>query len=305
MSIQLSILNWLLKTFERPALAKISEPAVAHARLLKQSKLFAEVPGVSYSETTLASDSFEVPTVVAHPKSTKPRSALLYFHGGAYSLGSPETHRKLAARIAQSTELTTFVPDYRLSTKAKFPAAYEDAMACYVALLEKGYTQIAIAGDSAGGGLSLALLHGICEAKLQLPFAVVGLSPWTDVTNSSETIVSNNATEVMLPVERFDELTERYMGDADGTDPRASPVFGSFNGAPPVLLQVSQKEVLFDDALRMAERLREFDVDVTVQTWDHTYHVWQTFHDRVPEATEAVEAIAAFLNGQFEANSHR
>lgn len=294
MSIRLTVLNWVLKTFERPALTKIDEPAEGQARLLKQSKSFAETPGVTYSKTDLG-----VETVVAHPSTAKPRAALLYLHGGAYSIGSPETHRKLAGRIAQGTGLTAFVPDYRLAPVAPFPAAYEDATAAYAALLEKGYTQIAIAGDSAGGGLAMATLHGICAGDLPKPFAAVALSPWTDLTNSSPSITENNATDVMLPVERFPEFTERYLQGAPADDPRASPVFGSFENAPPVLIQVAQKEALFDDALRMAERLREFNVDVNVQTWDNAYHVWQSLHDRIPEATEAVDEVIAFLNTQL------
>ena len=299
MSIQLKILNWMLKTFERPTLLKLDGPPEGQARLLHQSRLFKEVPGVTYSDTVLSHDGLDVPTLVAHPKIARPRSALLYFHGGAYAIGSPETHRKLAARIGNGCDLTTYIADYRLAPENKFPAAVEDAVAAYQALLERGYNTIAIAGDSAGGGLSFVLLHEICRLGLPKPVAVVGLSPWTDLTASSPSMKTNDATEVMLPVERFPEIIEQYLGDAPRDDPRASPVFGSFEGAPRALIQVSQKEVLFDDALRLADRLREFNVDVNVQTWDNTYHVWQTMHDRVPEATEAVEQIITFLNAQL------
>lgn len=299
MSIKLSALNWLLKTFERPALSKLEGPAAGQKRLLQQSKLFREVPGVTYSNTILSSDGIDVSTVVANPSTARPRAALLYLHGGAYSIGSPETHRKLAARIGQGCDLTTYVIDYRLAPEHKFPGAVEDAVAAYSALLERGYTHITIAGDSAGGGLSFALLNEICRIDLPKPVAVVAMSPWTDLTTSSPSMITNDAHEVMLPVERFPELIEQYLGDAPADDPRVSPVFGQFKNAPPVLIQVSQKEVLFDDSLRMADRLREFDVDVTVQTWDDTYHVWQTLHDRVPEATEAVENIITFIKTQF------
>ncbi len=299
MSIKLTALNWILKRFERPVLSKLDGPPEGHARLLKQSKLFREVPGVTYSDTLLSSDGLDVPCVVANPATARPRAAILYLHGGAYAIGSPETHRKLAARIAQGSDLTAYVIDYRLAPEHKFPAAVEDAVAAYKALLERGYNRIAIAGDSAGGGLSFALLHEICRTGLPQPVAVVAMSPWTDLTLSSPSLKSNDATEVMLPLERFPEITEQYLGDAPADDPRASPIFGTFENAPPVLIQVSQKEVLFDDALRMADRLREFDVEVTVQTWDDTYHVWQTLHDRVPEATEAVERIISFLKLQF------
>jgi len=299
MSIQLNVVNWLLKTFERPALSKIDGPPEGHARLVRQARLFRDVPGVTYSETDLQSDGLSVPTLVVHPKIARERAALLYLHGGAYAVGSSETHRKLAARIGQSSDLETYVANYRLAPAHRFPSAVDDAIACYKALLERGFNRIAIAGDSAGGGLSFALLHEICKRDLPKPVAVVGLSPWTDLTASSPSMTENDQSEVMLPVERFPEIIEQYLGEASPDDPRASPVFGQFEDAPPVLIQVSQKEVLFDDALRMADRLREFEVEVNVQTWDHAYHVWQTMHDRMPEATEAVEEIIIFLRTQF------
>ena len=280
MSIQLNVVNWLLKTFERPALSKIDGPPEGHARLVRQARLFRDVPGVTYSETDLQSDGLSVPTLVVH----RERAALLYLHGGAYAVGSSETHRKLAARIGQSSDLETYVANYRLAPAHRFPSAVDDAIACYKALLERGFNRIAIAGDSAGGGLSFALLHEICKR---------------DLTASSPSMTENDQSEVMLPVERFPEIIEQYLGEASPDDPRASPVFGQFEDAPPVLIQVSQKEVLFDDALRMADRLREFEVEVNVQTWDHAYHVWQTMHDRMPEATEAVEEIIIFLRTQF------
>ena len=300
MSIQLSILNWMLRTFERPTLAKLPDSLAGHERLLKQSKSFSEVPGTFYKDTVLSFGGLDVPTVIAYPKVTKSRAAMLYLHGGGYSMGSPETHRKLAARIASITGLTAYVIDYRRAPENPHPAAYEDAEAAYRALLERGYTDIAIAGDSAGGGLTFALLHGICGSDLRKPFAVVGMSPWTDLTGASPSLIENDATEVMLPYERFPEMTEQYLGGTQPDNPKVSPVFGHFDGAPAALIQVSQKEILFDDSMRMAARLREFDVDVTVQTWDDTYHVWQTMHDRVPEATQAVEQIGTFLNAQYD-----
>ncbi len=299
MSIQLAIINWLLKTFERPALSKIDEPAIAHQRLLDQSQAFRETGSVTYFQRTLEFAGAEVGGLMAYPKDPVPRAALLYLHGGAYSIGSSETHRKLAGRITAESSLTTFVADYRCAPVAQFPAAYDDAFSCYNALLERGYNKIAIAGDSAGGGLSFALLHGICQTDLPKPFAVVGLSPWTDLTLTSPSLQENDATEVMLPVERIPELVERYIGDRDAGEPKISPVFGSFEGAPETLIQVSQREALFDDALRMADRLREFGVGVHVQTWEHTFHVWQSLHGKIPEATEAVCDVGRFLSSQL------
>jgi len=209
MSIKLSALNWLLKTFERPALSKLEGPAAGQKRLLQQSKLFREVPGVTYSNTILSSDGIDVSTVVANPSTARPRAALLYLHGGAYSIGSPETHRKLAARIGQGCDLTTYVIDYRLAPEHKFPGAVEDAVAAYSALLERGYTHITIAGDSAGGGLSFALLNEICRIDLPKPVAVVAMSPWTDLTTSSPSMITNDAHEVMLTLhDRVPEATE-------------------------------------------------------------------------------------------------
>lgn len=299
MSIRLTITNWLLRTIERPALAKIDEPAVAQKRLLDQSKNFRAPPGVTFGETSLCYGDRELEALVATPKISRPRAALLYFHGGAYSIGSPQTHKYLAGRIGSGCELQTFLPRYRVATAAKFPAAYEDAMTSYRALIDRGFNKIAIAGDSAGGGLAFALLHGICTSDLPKPFAMVGLCPWTDLTLSSPSLKENDTSEVMLPVERFPEMVERYLGDQNPLDPRASPVFGIFEDAPASLIQVSQKEVLFDDALRLAARLEEFGVETKVQTWDNTFHVWHSLQGKIPEATDAVKDVAAFIDAQF------
>jgi acetyl esterase/lipase len=221
----------------------------------------------------------------------------LYLHGGGYAFGSLQTHRALVAKIAISAGVSALLLDYRLAPEHPFPAAVEDAVSAYEWLLEEGYTpeNIAIAGDSAGGGLTLAALLSIRDSGLPLPAAGVCLSPWTDLAMTGESIKRNAATDPILNEEQIRLVGGLYTGEHDPTHPLISPLYAKLEGLPPLLIQVSKAEMLLDDALRFAKRAEEAGVDVLLQQWPDVVHVWQFFWSYIPEAGKAIEMLGRYI----------
>ena len=296
MSLQLRLLNFLLPLIEKRYLSNM--PSVDHARerfIRMAPRNFKTPPGVYFRDDTLCHEGHSVPVIVAEPGPVPARTALLYLHGGGYFMGSAETHKRLAGTIAQAAGLRAYVADFRLTPEHPFPAALEDAVAAYRAMEMMGITRIVIAGDSAGGGLALALLHVICTTGMTQPAATVALSPWADLTLKSPSLDRNRDSDVMLPRTGMEELVATYRGETPADDPRISPVMGDFTGAGPVLIQASQVEMLIDEAEAVIARMAEQGVDATLQTKSRTPHVWQLFHGFLPEADQAIASIAVFL----------
>jgi len=292
MSIRLSIINSLLRNIERRALARIKEPARIRRRMDLQTKLFFRPKrGTPITREALAHGQT---SVSALKLGNGDQGALLYLHGGAYIFGSANTHRRLAAKLAEDSGLTAYAIDYRLAPEHPFPAAIDDCLTAYQALLGRGLKNITIAGDSAGGGLALALLHAILAKGLPAPRAVVAFSPLADQTMQSQSVKDNADSEAMLPAERMEEVRDMYITE-DFENPLASPLFGDFRGAPPVFLSVGTAEILRDDTLAMAAKLRAQGVAVTVEILENAPHVWPFFHGRLPEADATLEKVSAFL----------
>ena len=222
---------------------------------------------------------------------------VLYLHGGGYALGSIATHREIAARISAASGARCLVIAYRLGPEHRFPAAIDDAVSAYRWLLDAGYApeRLAIAGDSAGGGLTLATLLALRERKLPLPATGVCLSPWADLTQSGASMKTKVADDPMLSKEPLDMMAKFYLGDGDPKAPLASPVFADLRGLPPLLIQVGAAEVLLDDSTRLAERARAAGVAVELEVWPDMVHVFQAFAALVPEGQQAIERIGAHL----------
>lgn len=293
MSWQLKALRVFLRQAARRSLARQPDSVAARRWFERGAWLNARGrPWVGFTPDQLG----QVPALwTAQPVHSAP--ILLYFHGGGYVMGNPRTHAALAGYLTRRTGYETCLPDYRLAPEHPFPAAFDDALAAWQALIARGYdpAQIALGGDSAGGGLALALLAHLCATGAPRPACVFVFSPFTDLTLSGGTIRSNAASEILLPVQRLQQLRDRVLQGADATDPRISPLFGTFNGAPPVLLQVARSEILLDDSRRMAAHLRDAGTDVTLQEWGNLPHVWQYFHGWLPEARKALGDCAGFI----------
>jgi acetyl esterase/lipase len=227
---------------------------------------------------------------------------LLYLHGGGYCLGSLTTHREMIARIGRAAGCACLSVDYRLAPEHRFPAALEDALAAYRWLASAGAdpARIAVAGDSAGGGLCLALLLALRDAGDPMPRAAALLSPWTDLTLSGASYAEHAAEDMMVSKAGGAALAKAYLGGADPSAPLASPLFGNFSGLPPLLIQVGTAEVLLDDSLRLADRARAAGVAVELERWEEMFHVWQ-FWANLPEAAQAVAKIGIFLRNALGA----
>lgn len=225
---------------------------------------------------------------------------ILYFHGGGYIVGSPWTHAGMVARLSRLAQTEVCAPDYRLAPDTPFPGAFEDACAAWDRVMAQGYAphDVVIGGDSAGGGLALALLAWLC-GKGCPPAGAFALSPWTDLTLSGASLRENADSDVVLPAERIAELSQYYLQGADPRDPRASPLLADFPSCPPVLLQVSTTEILRDDSRRMAARLRDQGAQVALFERPQAPHVWHIFDGWIDEARQDLTAVARFAQNCF------
>ncbi|MGW7253589.1 alpha/beta hydrolase [Streptomyces sp. NPDC054834] len=237
------------------------------------------------------------PALELEPAEAAPRGRLLYLHGGGYVVGSPDTHAGLVGELARRAGVRATSPAYRLAPEHPFPAAVEDGLAAYRALLDSGTDpqELALAGDSAGGGLAIATLLAAREAGLPQPAAVAVLSPWADLTLSGESVRSKEEIDPIFTTDQVRAYADRYLGDRDRAQPLASPVFADLTGLPPLLIQVGSREVLLDDAVRLAGRAGADDVDVTLEVWPEVPHVFQHHYGRLDDADAALDRTARFL----------
>lgn len=224
--------------------------------------------------------------------------SVLYLHGGGYIACSPETHRMLVAAVVQRLGARAWVPQYRLAPEHVFPAALDDALAAYRHLLDVERVDpstLIIAGDSAGGGLALALGQAIRDRGWPLPAAMVTFSPWTDLAATGASLDENSDRCAMFAGETIRRAAPLYAGDQDPRTPGMSPLYGSFRGLPPLLVHASTDEVLRDDALRVVARARADGVMVQSRLWPRVPHVWQFFSAVLPEARESLDEVVTFV----------
>ncbi len=226
----------------------------------------------------------------------RPSRTVLYLHGGGYVIGGPTTHRELASRIGSKTSAAVFLLDYRLAPENPFPAAIDDAVAGYRWLLDSGRDpgQMLVAGDSAGGGLGVALLAALRDAGVALPAGAVLMSPWVDLTNSGSSQTTRSAEDPIVSRASLDRMAEWYLAGHSSRDPLASPLFGDLGGLPPLLVQVGTAEVLYDDAERLVAKALAAGVDAAQETFDGCIHVFQQLAAMTPEAGEALDSIGDF-----------
>jgi epsilon-lactone hydrolase len=233
---------------------------------------------------------------IAAPGAVQDR-VILYLHGGGYVIGSINTHRAMIARIARASNARALALDYRLAPEHPFPAAVDDATAAYKWLLAEGYrpAKIVIAGDSAGGGLTLAALVALRDSGLPLPAGAVPISPWTDLEGTGESVRTRAAKDPMVGQANLAESAKQYYGAHNPKDPLVSPLHANFRGLPPMLIHVGDAEILLDDSTRVAERAKAAGVDVELEVWDDMIHVWHVFAKLLPEGQQAIDKIGKFV----------
>ena len=271
--------------------------AERRAQYERAEKVFPTPPEVKVERVTAPA----APAEWLRPPSAAPGRVVLYLHGGGYVIGSPRSHRHLAAAIATAAGSSALLLEYRCAPESPFPAALDDAVATYRWLLDQGVSAggIAIAGDSAGGGLTVATLLALRDAGLPLPVAGVCISPWVDLTCSGASYATKADADPIVKRAVVDEMARAYLGARDRRTPLASPLFADLRGLPPLLIQVGSEEVLLDDSVQLAERARAAGVDTTLEVWDQMIHVWQWFLPMLDEAEEAVAAIGRFAGARM------
>ena len=246
-------------------------------------------------------DADGVPAEWVAPPGVSPGRVLLYFHGGAYQIGSPANLRHLVALLSGAAGARALSVDYRLAPEHPFPAAIEDALAAYRWLLASGVDPalIAVAGDSAGGGLALGALVALRDAGDPMPAGAVMLSPWTDLALTGDSLRTRAAVEVMVKPEGLPEDVALYLAGADPRHPYASPLYADLRGLPPLLIQVGDAEVILDDSTRLAARASEAGVEVSLEIWDDMPHVFPAFAGLLPEADQAIERVGSWLDRRW------
>jgi acetyl esterase/lipase len=230
-------------------------------------------------------------------------AAVLYFHGGAYVAGSARAYRHFVGQIAARAKVVAFVPEYSLAPERPFPAAVDEAQACYRGLVEKGFGKIALAGDSAGGGLALVLLSLLVakarDVSALRPVGAVVLSPWNDLALSGMSMETRAQADPLLTKESLASTVRLYLGGHDPRDPLASPLYGDLGGLPAVRVHVGEDEILLDDSLRLGERIESQGGTVQVHTWQGMIHVFPSNVALLRAAKEALDDIGDFLRQQF------
>jgi monoterpene epsilon-lactone hydrolase len=280
--------------------AKASQTAGTGIEIARQglealSSLTPVAPDIIVEKTKI--EDIPAEWVIA-PNAVEDR-VFLYLHGGAYIMGSCNTHRYLASKLSQSTAARVLVPEYRLAPENPFPAAIEDAVKVYRWFISSGITpdKIIIGGDSAGGGLTLATLLSLKGEDEALPALAVLLSPWTDLEGTGESMKTRAEVDPWLSPDATRAIPTLYTRDLDLSHPLVSPIYADLSGLPSMLVHVGNDEILLSDSARLVDRAREAGVEVTFKVWDDMWHVFQTF--AIPEGQQAIDEIGEFVQKHF------
>ncbi len=298
-----SLRSYLLARKNAPHVS-LAEQRVAY-ELLLENYVGHEVP---LPEGTRV-ESVDVDGIAAawiRPPDADAEGVLLYLHGGGYILGSLKSHCDLVARLCGAAGVRALLPDYRLAPEHVFPAALDDALTAYRWLLANGTKpeHIVLGGDSAGGGLTLALLQTLRARDVPMPAGAVLISPWTDLVGTVESRTTREAADPIFSGQTINFLASFYAGTEDAHNPLLSPINADLHGFPPLLIEVGHDEVLLDDSLHLAEHARAAHVPVELTVWDDMWHVFQTYAYILPEGQQSLENMGRFIRRQTTLSAH-
>jgi len=289
-SQELSMVVNMMRSF-RPQ----TEPSITEMRAGMEAMAGAAVIPADVKREQVNAAGVPAEWVVA--ENVDPDRVILYLHGGGYVIGSINTHRELGSRLSRAAAARVLLIDYRLAPEHPHPAAVDDAVAAYRWLLSLGVnpSRLAIAGDSAGGGLTVATLVAVRDAGLPMPATGVCLSPWVDLEGIGESMTTKAAADPMVQRDGLLKMAAAYLAGQHPRTPLASPLYADLSGLPPLLIQVGTAETLLDDSTRLAERARKSGVHVTLEPWEDMIHVWQAFASLLPEGRQAIDRIGEFI----------
>lgn len=273
-----------------------SGPVIAPEGRQAYDDLMARTPapdGVTWTEAELGG----VPGWMCHPAEAVAGRAILYLHGGCYVLGSASAYRGLASQVAARARAVAFVADYRLAPENPFPAAFDDACTALDALAGEGFGTVALVGDSAGGGLALAVLASAATAARATAAAL--FSPWIDPALTGETVESRAEVDPILSPEALQQGADQYLRGADPRDPRVNVLSGDIGGLPPIRIDVGDHEVLLDDSLRFGAAAEAAGVPCDVHVWEGMVHVFPANVSMLKAAPEALDGVGSFLDAAF------
>jgi epsilon-lactone hydrolase len=231
-----------------------------------------------------------------------PSRVLIFFHGGGYCSGSIQSHRRLVTEAGRAAKMRTLAVAYRLAPEYPFPAAYEDALTAWRFLRDQGIAaaHIVLGGDSAGAGLTLALINRLRDAHEELPACAWLISPWTDLTMSGWTFASKAAVDPLIHKEYLNELADAYLpAGMDRKDPRVSPLYADFSNFPPMLIQIGSEETLLADATQLAARAGAAGVAVTLEIWPQMIHAWPLWNAHLEDGRRAIANAGRFIRAHL------
>lgn len=259
---------------------------LARARMDKAGDRSPIAPGVTLTETTLV----DRPALHFRPEEAR-AGGLLFLHGGGYVIGSSQSHKPFVSQLARALRLEAWSLDYRLAPEDVWPAAVEDGSDALARLRIKIEGPLIVAGDSAGGGLTLASVIRHRKAGRRMPDGLYLISPWTDLSGSGESATSRAGADPMLKPHYLAHGAALYLDGRDARDPEASPLFADLSGLPPTLIQVGEDEILLDDSTRLTERMKAAGVEVTCEVWQAMWHDFQLFAPLLPEGVDAMARV--------------
>ncbi len=291
-SLRSRIVAWSIRHLLRPGLDATRPPESVRLHVERFQKVSRLAKNIVHEEIRLGGR----PTSVFRPRGGNPSRAILYLHGGAYVFGSPNTHRSMTSRFALAAGCSVYSLDYRLAPEHPAPAALEDAKSAFAELSRKyGADNIVVAGDSAGGGLSLALGFSLRDAELPQPRGYMLFCPWGDLEMNGESVKRNRNSEPMLTRENVALCAEYYAADMPLSDPFLSPVHGNYEGLNPMYVQAAGKDILLDDGRAIAQAAKQAGVRTKIDVFAEMFHAFQAVAELIPEGQRALILAGAWI----------
>ncbi len=299
MNFRTFALHNMLRLYKNVGETAYKNPQLARAAF---ERLADVIPGKLPECKYLSINIGDIPAEWIIPERAKPGKVLLFLHGGGYATGSVKTHRALASQLAIQGQVRVLSIEYKLAPEFKFPIQINQCTEAYQFLLEQGYKpeNLAIGGESAGGGLTGGTLLYLKDHGIPLPACAIFMSPWFDLTGSGRSMITHKHKDPMVPQKGIPLWADNYAGKENLTNPYASPLFGDLTGLCPIYIQVGECEILLADSTRFADKAEKAGVDVTLEVWPNMFHAWQGFWMVIPEGKAAIEKLGDFMKKKLQ-----